>query len=566
MLKRLAAIGLGLLVAGPFCFQPIDETDIGWHLALGRLIAKSGMPFRNALSWTAPDQPWYPTSWLFDWVTFRAMETGGPLGLQLTMFVFLALTIVGVALAGERIDRQLGVWMAPIVGLLLTARITERPHVATWAILAWVLYLCLPTPEQRALRGADRDEATWRRRLLAVPLIALGSNLHSGAAFAAIVLGLFCLETFLLGTRRRRELVLAAVGVAALAANPGGLFNITYILQHLHVRDVISLDEFLPPTFAREAVFFFLVPLTLVLAWRLRRDSPALLVTLAVFAVLGFRAVRMVFDFQIIAAVALALAFAWLRERWSAQVAGGAIAVVVLALVVWRVQWFAAVRFVPAFDEQAMPVRAAQFIREQGLDGRLFNAFTDGGYLEWALPDVPAFQDGRVQAWPPEFFLREQQADEKPETFRAWLRELNVEWAVTRHRDSRMSGYRQLEAPDWALVYWDEASQIYLRRDVPRLQPIIEKFEYRRFRPFSNIIAGMNTARRAELIPWLAELDHFQRFAPRLPEAWLVRCGVLKRLGSEEAGAACTHATEVVTSSQGKQLLALINTLTATAE
>jgi hypothetical protein len=42
------------------------------------------------------------------------------------------------------------------------------------------------------------------------------------------------------------------------------------------------------------------------------------------------------------------------------------------------------------------PVQAAQAVREGGLSGPLYNDFNWGGYLSWALPDLPVAIDGRT--------------------------------------------------------------------------------------------------------------------------------------------------------------------------
>jgi hypothetical protein len=564
-LKRILAVGVALLLSGPFCFDAIDEGDIGWHLALGRLISQSGIPFRNALTWTTPNEPWYPTSWLYDWLAERVTVASGVVGLQAFHFLLLALALIGVAFAAERVERRTGVWVAPILGLLLIARYSERPHVATWVVIAWVLFLCVPDTEQRTLRGRARSDATWRRRLWCLPLIALGSNLHSGAAFATGVLALFCLEAFLLGGRQWRDLVLAACGGLALLANPGGFFNVAYIIKHLSVQDVVQLDEFKAPTFASEAPFFVLAPIVFVLAWRLRRDLPALLVALGVFGVLGFRAIRAVFEFDLIAVLSLPVAFAWAWDRWGARGAAALVTACVTILIAARMPFFMQFEASSEWNELVLPVRAVEFVRHEKLDGKLFNGFEDGGYVEWALPEVPAFQDARVQAFPPEFFAQQEKAEASPEAFRQWLREWNVEWALVTRRPMRNSGYRKLDAPDWALVYWDETSEIFIRRDVTRFAKVIERFEYRYFHAYGNPVAGLSAASRDELTQRLAELDRFQSTALYLPEAWLVRCGVLRRLGMDTSRA-CAVAEGVANTDRRRQLLALVQEMTVATQ
>jgi len=119
------------------------------------------------------------------------------------------------------------------------------------------------------------------------------------------------------------------------------------------------------------------------------------------------------------------------------------------------------------------------------------NSFRDGGYLEYAL-EQPAFLDGRIFAWPAEFFSQLQSAEADRGRYQAWMRELGAEWAIATRRVERLGGFRLFHAsPDWALVYWDGLNEVFLRRDVPRFAPIIAKAEYRYFRPYGSILGNV---------------------------------------------------------------------------
>src|SRR5205823_14610479 len=140
---------------------------------------------------------WYPTSWVFDVLCAGA---GTAAGLQVLVFAFLALTCFALSFACETAP-----WIVPGVALLLVPRLVHRPHVAGWAQPAGVLAL---------------GPRSTRARAVCVALVALGGNLHSGAAFAAFVLGLACHEAWA-RPRRGVEQSHGAAPAAALVANPG---------------------------------------------------------------------------------------------------------------------------------------------------------------------------------------------------------------------------------------------------------------------------------------------------------------------------------------------------------
>lgn len=549
LLATLLAIGL----SAPVCFVPIRDSDAGFHLALGRLFATHGLTFRNALAWTAPDYSWYPASYAYDLAAWGLTHALGPLGFQLWTALLLAATLALVAIACAELDAQ-GAWLAVPVGMLLIPRVTERPHLASWVVLAGVLALCVLAKT----RGWG-----WRARAAAVAVIAVGSNFHAGAIFGAGLLGLFCLEAFLVERPRpRRELAIGALGLLAVLANPGGPFTLLYSVEHLNVQSVVVIQEFLRPTLRDQLPFFVLVPLALVgagLAWR---KWPALLAAAVVFAGLGFYAARGVFEFYLVAAPCLALGLARLRERWGALHLLAVPALAALAVYGYELDArYRALRLQPAFDPTALPVRAADFARREGLTGPYFNSFRDGGYLEYAL-DQPAFQDGRVLAWPQEFFAKLQEAETNRGRFQRYLRELGAEWAFALRRPEKLGGFRLFhESPDWALVYWDGVTEVYLRRDVPRFADAIARNEYRFFHPFGSILGSVAAAPPEQLPAYLAEVERYERTSPGDPFAALVTCGLARRMGRGDATAACDRAQALAATPQLQQLVAKARTL-----
>lgn len=540
---RLAFI-VALALVGPVCFVAIGDSDAGWHLALGRLIATQGLPHTNALTWTARDVPWYDTSWLWDLATYLLTARIGLIGLQLATLAALAAALWALCRACAARDER-GPWVVPAIALLLLPRIVVRPHLATFAAVASVLALCLLAEKRGpALRAA------------CLPIVAFAINLHSGATFAAGLLGLFCLQAF---AQRRRpvELAIGAGAVLALCANPGGLYDLRSMFFHLSVQQVVVIAEYLPPTLQGEPVFFVLLPLALVLAWRRRRESPAHLAALFVFGALALRAVRMAYEFEIIAAPALADGLALLRARFGtrAQVAA-LIAGTLLCGASHR--WDAHLlhkRYAPDWDASALPVRAAAFARNAALSGPAFNAYDYGGYFEWALPEVPAFVDGRVQCFPADFFPRFYAASHSPHAFQDYLRGLGVEWALTSRASPWLSGHGLLATPGWALVYWDDLSEVWLRRDVARFANTIAALEYRHFAPRGSIVGNIAATPRAELENYLAEVTRYQATSPDDPFAALVRCGVRTRAANAQAPADCTRAESLAESPAMRALL-----------
>jgi hypothetical protein len=210
------------------------------------------------------------------------------------------------------------------------------------------------------------------------------------------------------------------------------------------------------------------------------------------------------------------------------------------------------------FDEQVLPVRAADFVRAERIAGKPFNAIGDGGYLEWALPDRRWFQDTRVQAFPAGLFQQEQALEASPSKFRDWAAGQGVDWAITPRQPIKMAGYAKFDSPDWALVYWDETSEVRLRRDVPRFESLIARLEYRRFRPSAPVTIA--SAAVPELMGWEGELRRYETSAPDDPAAAIIHCAVLTRLGGD-AGSTCDRAERLANTDALRAALKQVRTL-----
>jgi len=197
---------------------------------------------------------------------------------QVLAWLVFGLALAALGAAATRAGGARGGWLVPAAALLLLHRLSPRPHVAAWAALAFLLALCLRADDEDRHLGR-RPEVSPRRlapgtwlRAACLPVVALAGNLHSGAIFAAGVLGLFCLQAFW-RSRRAVDLAIGALALAALCANPGGLFLLRSMAWHLTIQQVVVIGEHLPPTVSGEPAFFALLPAALWLAWRVRRGS-----------------------------------------------------------------------------------------------------------------------------------------------------------------------------------------------------------------------------------------------------------------------------------------------------
>jgi hypothetical protein len=117
--------------------------------------------------------------------------------------------------------------------------------------------------------------------------------------------------------------------------------------------------------------------------------------------------------------------------------------------------------------ENEYPMTAVNFVKTHGYAGPLYNHFNWGGYLIWALPNVPVAMDGRHNI----------HGDERLErSFETWTGQRN--WAS----DPELSAARLVIGgvnqalvsllrfdPRFHLVYEDDVAAVFVARD--RLPP-----------------------------------------------------------------------------------------------
>jgi hypothetical protein len=148
-----------------------------------------------------------------------------------------------------------------------------------------------------------------------------------------------------------------------------------------------------------------------------------------------------------------------------------------------------------------------------------------------------------------------QEAEKSAPAFQSWLVSSGCEWAIATRVRERLGGYRLLHGPQWALVYWDDASEVFVRRDVARFAAVRDRLEYRHFRPWGGSILGsLEKLERPDLLQLLAETSRFLQSSPGDALALVERCAALTRLGSDERAQACDDAAARVPPAAGPLL------------
>jgi hypothetical protein len=458
-------VAVAVAAACALSFRPIYEPDLWWHLAQGREAAAGRLVHTNVFNAIYASYPQPYTPWLFDLGAYAAWQLANGTGIQIAQAALLSLTLVLTFLAARERATTAAVISVLVLGwFVLEPRAIPRPHLASFAGMATCALLI-----ERARRRGSATPLIW-----AVPLIALWSNLHVESLLGVLFVVLFAAAEYVrplaLHTRReaRRALGVGAACLIATMVNPYGWGLARYLAENRHVPQFLNIAELRPAYLPNYRAFFlYLAVCSVLMLWRARTIAPWEAAVAVVFAALGVKYLRFTPLIFIVTAPLLA-------ERFARLIARGldrrALVITTLAagIITARQPLVAFTRLEVGIravaPPQFFPPAFGQIVRDAGLRGPVFNSMNLGGFVAWELyPDAQIFQDGRLQAVPPQHFLSILKASRSREEWEAMLR--GIDWAViSLPRPNELSGAGHFHEPEWVTVFEDDAVRIVVRR------------------------------------------------------------------------------------------------------
>lgn len=395
-------IAIGAFFGAVSTRLPVGDSDVFWHLVLGRQALQGYIALPeslSSLSWTATTFAGSSDQWLGQTLLALAFDAGGWSGIVALRAVAVAL-LVGLIVYGavrERPARPLGAVLAALPAVALSRFVwTERPEL--FGIVCFALLVVL-------LRRAQAGEV--RAMYWIPPLIVLWANLHGSFALGAVLVVLVAIDGAIARPGLRPIYATLAIGsLVATLLTPAHLdawtapgFHLLHpprAIQEWSVPDVTTLPG---------AIFALAVFATFATALFSRQRAPREAVVLLPVLFVSLIATRQLPLFAIAAAPYLAahggdalgeiaalirlrlplLADAARRPGRTVDAIALAIAAVVLAVSV--------ATGVAAPDLAGFPVAAVPQLRP---GPGLLNQYDWGGYLIWAAPRTPVFVDGRL--------------------------------------------------------------------------------------------------------------------------------------------------------------------------
>ncbi|MBD3316398.1 MAG: hypothetical protein GF344_11480 [Chitinivibrionales bacterium] len=497
--ERFARVMIAILAGGfvgYFVYFPLVNTDIWWHLAAGRkILANTSFLYTDPFAYTLEQPKWIDVHWLFQVSVYAIMRAFGAGGLVLTKSIVVAGAVILLCLVRRSVPYTVATGLA-LALFMYQARhlVLMRPIVITLLCLAFYFFVL-----ERFREGGK----SWWLALL-VPAQIIWVNSQGLFVLGPVVLGCYLAGTvmeYVAADETARPVLHARVipltacllGLAcACFVNPygweGALLPVKLFgrinpseanIFSRNISENVPLLE-LRGGDVRYVYAVSAVTALLIIVGFLNRGSlvPAHVLTWLGFLALAYMAKRNILLYLFLAApiagvyvdrvAATAPARARRDGKRIAMHFAGAVGIAILAV---NVVWHAAAITVYPRDSALGPFRypreAVVHLKDNPVEGRVFNADRYGGYLMWEMyPDRRVFVDGRMVIRTPAFFAEYLAILERPDLyFEGVAKKFGITHAVlptARYRIHMPLVKWLYDSPRWDLVFTDGASVVYV--------------------------------------------------------------------------------------------------------
>ena len=497
-LKRMfAARWIGLLTAGIVLVSLVayypdvaDDFDVWWHLKYGEHFVRhlTWTIDHSSFSWTPSNPSWIYVSWLGSSLLYLVHQIGGyPALVVLQWLIFFGMA----GLFFEFIRRCQSAWtMSHLAGLLLAGvamnpvAVYIKPELFTLLFFTIAVFIYF-------VSKTTRKNYFWIYPLLFLVWVNTHGGFINGLGFITIALMAEAASyAFKHPDRMMRPLlwkfaVCVALAYAAALINPHGAAYWVNIVEgaaqsgsHIHSITAYSpLWIYLFPQgfpFRKTNTAWAMILMAVILFFmagagliRKKQLSPPVLALNLVFFVFGFLVFRVSIYFCILWLFSCHYLCRLGQWRFNLPVAIAAFlfSLAVSGMIIYETIVYNTYnsRFGSRIAD-FVPAASVAFVAQHRLPGPLFNDYLSGGYLIWAMdPSRKVFIDPRCGPYQSTGVWKDYLAL----LAGGDLRLLDVKYpcntAVIMNANYRLIN-PFLKSPDWALVYFDTAGAVFVRK------------------------------------------------------------------------------------------------------
>lgn len=501
-------------VFGLLAMRPVSSFDFWWHLAMGRATLEFGTPSFPDPTSVAVAETFANFEWLFDVVLYTVHRIGGVPLVQLMVGSLAAASFVLIWKVSAEIVGPRAPWTALTLSTLAAgaahARFVPRPQSVFLVLLPLTLWLAL------RLRHSFRSSA-----LALAAVFVVWAQIHASVIIApTVVLGAMLTEcgSHSLGPawrrlQRRHWVLLGFLSLLVATSAAYGPGIVSLVLDHTDTDVIRHVQGARPFQFSE----FGLSPMSVCLLLLLLAGSLGVVhrrrVPLGPLLLLGLGfalAANSVRFLGVLGYLALPLA----ARSWNCGVEAGLprgesrtwklLALLAVVAVPIGAAWRTGAPTLRIYEPN-YPVAATDALEALGVEGVLFNAYGDGGYLGWRLYGRSRVViDGKTQIlFNSEEFFAARRGDDEKSAFDALHRTHDFA-AVVLPKDRAVCSDLVAD-PDWSVVWIGERRTVFLPtasapHDLRRLPACREEShavaECRRFGGVDEFLAEVETSRR----------------------------------------------------------------------
>ncbi len=495
--NRLPVV-LFFVLVGLMSSRLIDDKDIGFHMHAGQWILENERFFdMDTFTYTVNDHPYIDLHWLYQIVVYGIYSMLGFewVSLVYALLVILLFSLILVWSGSKRVASGLAVWILLFSLLIAETRFNHRPEIASWIfmiIVSMVLDYYL----------SSRKRILW---LLPV-IIAVWVNTHGLFILGVFIIVTYAISDFFSAKRIDRYLWIWGLGgIIAVLINPyflkGALFPLELLTRfdsaNVFKNDILEFaspwssavlsNPFIYPRHVVAAYFVWTALIFILMAVTIRqRKLYECIVTGALFAIsaVQFRNIPLfVLYSSVILAVMLQEVWVMFKAKRNRPARSynfiGLLYVAIIIMLSARVSTNAyyisdrrPIRIGWGIDMTYFAEGAAQFIKDNRIEGRILNSLGIGGWLAWKTGE-PVFIDGRLEVMQ-EALYKEVLSSYKKGGLIQLIEQHNHKLIVADYTFTGAWLEQLKDLHDWRLVYWDATTVIYVVKGLADHVPSIE--------------------------------------------------------------------------------------------
>jgi hypothetical protein len=428
-----------------------NDGDVSWHIATGRWILQHHLiPQTDPFSFTWAGKPWVPIEWLAEVIYAAAYRLAGYSGVAALVTAALMVLHTAVYLNASRWIRTA---LLPIVAMdfAIIPTMLARPHLLTWPLLAWWVWLLM--------RAREQDRAP---PLVAALLMTPWANIHGGYVFGLAIAGTFGIEALVSSPDKpraiRQWLIFGLACVVAVFINGNGPEGVIHPLRFTQLQMLPLIDEWKPSNPATTPFFFGVLAVTLALiVWK--RPRLHWVRWLLILGLLGLALLQQRHQATLAIVAAMILPRGFARGPETKALADPTLRWVAVAGAVLLVAVRAAMPLTPP-DNEANPWKLIAAVPPQLHSQPVINGYSMGGPL--ILSGIRPYVDGRGDMYGDELVLgysRIARGDEKE--FDRAVQRWNIRWAILPNESRGLIAL--LDRAGWKRIAHDKVGVIYVR-------------------------------------------------------------------------------------------------------